>query len=115
MSEIRFRNSADVTINLAIMFWSPDQCRDYGKWGTRGWWVIQPGDMKFVLRTDSQFAAYYVLAQDGREITGSYGPVYVYSHAFDSCVNIGSTAASDVVGMKLIDTGGKDYIVNIIP
>lgn len=115
MSEIRIRNNADVTINVAVMFWSPDSCRDYGDWGTRGWWVIPPGGTKFVLRTDNQYAAYYVLANDGREITGSYGPVYVYHEAFDSCLHIGSTAASDVVGMKLIDTGGNNLIINVNP
>jgi len=32
--------------------------------------------------------------------------VYVYWNAFDSCVNIGSTGAYEVVGMRLIDLGG---------
>jgi hypothetical protein len=41
--------------------------------------------------------------------------VYVYYDAFDSCVDIGSTAAYGTVGMRLIDTGHSDHVVNLIP
>ena len=48
-------------------------------------------------------------------LAGEYGPVYVYYDAFDSCVDIGSTAAYGTVGMRLIDTGHSDHVVNRIP
>ena len=43
MSEIRFTNETGSTVWVAVMFYSPDGCAAYGKWGTQGWWQIAPG------------------------------------------------------------------------
>jgi uncharacterized membrane protein len=113
--EIRFRNSYPSTVWIAVMFYSPDGCRDDGSWGTRGWWRLATGETKHPLNTDNRYAAFYAEAEDGAFWAGPYGPVYVYQEAFDSCVGIGSTAAIDIVGMRLIDTNGSDLTLNLTP
>ena len=64
--------------------------------------------------TNNRYAAFYADADDGAHCSGPYGPVYVYWEAFDSCVNIGSTAAYGTVGMRLIDVGDSDHVVNLV-
>lgn len=111
--ELHFRNSYGATINVAVMFFEPDGCRDDGHWGTQGWWVIPPGGRAHVLNTNNRFAAYYAEAVDGATWTGDQGPMYVYTNAFNSCVNIGSTAAQPVLA-KLVDMDGKDMVINLV-
>lgn len=111
--QLHFRNRYTSKVWVAIMFYSPDGCRDYGQWGTRGWWPIDPGGEAFVLNTNNRYAAYYAEAANGAVWTGAYGPMYVYQNAFDSCINIGSTAAR-LVGTRLIDMNGySTYYVNL--
>lgn len=100
--ELHFINGYNQLLSVAIMFYSPDGCRDYGLWGTRGWWNLNPGGSAYVLNTNNRYAAYYAEATDGRIWAGDRGPVYVYPNAFDSCLNIGSTAARRV-SMRLVD------------
>ena len=61
-------------------------------------------ELVWVGNTLNRYYSYYAKAADGAQWTGQYGPVYVYHQAFDSCLNIGSTAAYGRVGMRLIDT-----------
>lgn len=110
---IRFRNSTASTVWVAVMFYSPDSCREYGNWGTRGWWQLEPGQTKLAFHTSNRYAAFYAESASGSYWAGSYGPVYVYQEAFDSCVNIGSTAAIGTVGMRLIDTNDDDLTINL--
>ena len=64
----------------------------------------------------NQFFYYYAKAADGAQWSGNWGPIYVYHNAFDSCINIGSTAAYDIVGLHEIDVNGyDDYTVNLTP
>jgi uncharacterized membrane protein len=106
MVNLYFRNRYPSTVWVCIMFYSPARCGAYGNWGTRGWWQIDPGQSKLVWvgNTNNRYYAYYAHAADGAKWTGQYGPVYVYHQAFDSCLNIGSSAAYARVGMRLIDT-----------
>jgi Protein of unknown function (DUF1036) len=115
--ELHFRNSYDGTslISVAIMFYSPSTCANYGSWGTRGWWNIAPGGEAYVLNTNNQYAAFYAEATNGAIWAGNYGPVYVHPYAFDSCVDIGdNNPATRVVGMRLVDMDGfSRYTVNL--
>lgn len=113
--QLHFRNRYASTLWIAIMFYSPNSCREYGSWGTRGWWGIEPGGEAFVLNTDYRYAAFYAEARDGTVWTGPYGPVYVDQSAFDSCINIGDNSPETrIVGMRLVDMQGNDvYYVNL--
>ncbi|MEV7006771.1 DUF1036 domain-containing protein [Streptosporangium sp. NPDC051022] len=112
--ELHFRNRYTSKVWVAIMFYSPDGCRDYGQWGTRGWWAIDPGGEAYVINTNNRYAAFYAEAANGAVWTGPYGPIYVYQTAFDSCLNIGSTAARPV-GARLVDLNGYSrYYVNLV-
>ena len=113
--EIRFRNNYSATVSVAVMFYSPGTCAEYGRWGTRGWWNIAPGRMAHVLNTDNRYFTFYAEASDGARWGGTYGPIYVYRTRFDSCLRIGSSAAIGVVGTRQVDTGGKNTIVNLNP
>jgi len=114
-----FRNRYSHKVWVAIMFYSPGRCGSYGSWGTRGWWGIDPGNIVGVFNGNSdynRYYAYYAKASDGATWSGQYGPVYVYHEAFDSCINIGSTAAYGTVGMRLIDVDSyDDYTMNLLP
>ena len=92
------------------MYYSPARCGAYGNWGTRGWWRVDPGQTKLVWvgNTLNRYYAYYAHAADGAIWSGDRGPVYVYHEAFDSCLNIGSTAAYARVSMRLIDVDNYD-------
>ena len=113
--QVHFKNSYSSRVWIAIMFYSPGTCGSYGNWGTRGWWSPSPGQSVYVLNTNNRYFCYYAEAQDGAVWSGNYGPMYVYRNAFDSCVNIGSTAAYGQVGLKLKDGGNNDkYTVNLV-
>lgn len=119
--KVLFRNSYYTTIWVAVMFYDPDGCAQYGNWRTGGWWRLEPGQKKWAFSTTNKYACYYAEAADGAFWSGPYGPVYVYYEPFDSCINIGSTAAYDVVGMRLITLPWyrwnplAEYTVNLIP
>ena len=100
--KVLFKNNYRTTVWVAVMFYDPDGCREYGNWGTRGWWRVEPGAEVWAFSTTNQYACFYAEAADGAHWSGGYGPVYVYYGAFSSCINIGSTAAKDIVGMRLI-------------
>ena len=110
MVNLYFRNKYPNSVWVCYMYYSSARCGAYGNWGTRGWWKIDPGQSKLVWvgNTLNRYYAYYAKAADGAQWTVQYGPVYVYHQAFDSCLNIGSTAAYGRVGMRLIDTDNYD-------
>lgn len=119
---VDFHNSYGTTVWVAIMRYDSDGCGSYGNWATKGWWRLDPGETKQAFSTSNEYAGYYAKAADGAQWSGNYGPVYVYHSTFDSCINIGSTAAYGTVGMRLIDLGGSapwewysSYTVNITP
>jgi hypothetical protein len=102
---VYFHNNHSSTVWIAIMRYDPGACGSYGNWATEGWWGLNPGGTVWAFSTSNRYACFYAEADDGAVWAGSYGPVYIYWDAFSSCVNIGSTAAYDVVGMRLIDLG----------
>jgi hypothetical protein len=114
---VNFRNSYGKTVSVAIMRYNPNLCASYGGYETSGWLNLAPGEVKQAFTTSYRYAAYYARAVDGAEWTGDRGPVYIYNHGFDSCINIGSTDASGTVNMKLIDLLGTkpNYTLNLIP
>ena len=119
--KVKFRNNYPSTVWVAIMRYDPGSCGAYGNWATAGWWGISPGGLVYPFDTTNRYAAFYAEANDGAIWTGPYGPMYVYWNAFNSCINIGSTAAYDVVGLRLIDLGSgawnpfATYTVTLTP
>lgn len=113
--QVHFKNSYSARIWIAIMRYDPSGCGQYGNWATAGWWSILPGQSVHAFNTNNRYFCYYAESQDGRVWSGPYGPMYVYRNAFNSCVNIGSTAAYATVGTKLKDGGSFDiFTVNLI-
>jgi len=102
---VRFHNSYPSKVWLAVMYYDPNSCDEYGKWATEGWWGIKSGGDVAPFQTFNRYAAFYAEAEDGAVWTGPYGPVYVYYEGFKSCVRLGSTGADDIVGMRLLDFG----------
>ncbi len=107
---VHFRNSYGPRIWVCSMSYDPIGCADYGNWATEGWWAVDNGQEVWAFSTLNRYAAFYAEAADGAYWAGPYGPVYVYYDAFDSCVDIGSTAAFETVGMRLIDLGSLAWV-----
>lgn len=103
--KVKFHNSRGSKVWIAVMYYSPSTCGAYGNWETKGWWGVNPGATVYPFNTTNRYACFYGEGEDGALWTGPYGPMYVYYSAFTSCINIGSTAAYDVVGLRLIDLG----------
>lgn len=109
--ELRIRNRYHLTVSTAILFFSPDTCAEYGRWGTRGWWNIPPGGEAYVLDTDNTWSYIYGEAADGTLWTDANGPqIYVRQQAFRSCLLIGDTQ-SRLVGTVKVRSG----VVNLNP
>jgi uncharacterized membrane protein len=100
--EVHFQNNTSVRVWVAMMYQDTGGCGDYGGWATKGWWNIGPGEDKHPINTNNRYFYFYAEAEDGRIWTGPFGPIYVYDTAFDSCLNIGSTAARGTVGVQEI-------------
>ncbi|MEV0611738.1 hypothetical protein AB0I81_00320 [Nonomuraea sp. NPDC050404] len=112
--QLHFRNRYTSKICIAIMFFSPDGCRNYGQWGTRGWWCIDPGGEVHVLNTGNRYATFYAEAANGAVWTSDSNYIMVVNHAFDSCIGIGVTPSRSV-GTRLVDLGDSDrHFVNLI-
>jgi uncharacterized membrane protein len=100
--EVHLVNGYSRRLQVAVGF-KQDSCSEYGRpWGTRGWWLLDPGASAHVLNTDNRYFYYYAEAVDGRLWT-SEGPFFpVTQRRFDSCIDIGSTDARNV-GMRQRD------------
>ena len=101
--DVHFVNGHTRPVQVAIKFYQPDPCSQYGRpWGTRGWWLIEPGGSRYVLDTNNRYFYFYAESvSDGKTWSGrSRTPVLM--QAFDSCVSIGSSAGRDVF-MSLLD------------
>ena len=94
--ELRFRNDYGTRLWVCILFHDPGRCGQYGNWGTRGWWVIEPGNEAYVLDTDNRNAYFYAEAADGGVWAGPYGPVLAPRRAFDSCLDISNNVDPSV-------------------
>ena len=114
--ELHFRNETASEVWVAVMFYSPDACAEYGNWGTRGWWAMQPGGEAYALDTDNRYVYFYAESADGAVWSGPYGNVYVDQQAFDSCLGIGDNKQNtQIVGMQQIDMQDTDrHYVNLI-
>jgi hypothetical protein len=55
--------------------------------------------------TANRYFYFYAEAWDGAVWSGPYGPVYASDAAFDSCIDIGSTADNLYLGMAEVDAG----------
>lgn len=112
--EVRFRNSYTSKVWVAVMYYDPADCGEYGNWETKGWWGIDVGATKHPFNTNNRYAAFYAEADDGAIWTGPYGPIYIYQYAFTSCLNLGSTGSIGVVGLRRIDTQNVNWTVNLV-
>jgi uncharacterized membrane protein len=106
--DVHFVNGYTQRLQIAIAF-KQDSCSEYGRpWGTRGWWLLNPGQSAYVLDTNNQFFYYYAEAVDGRLWTSDGPFVPVTQRAFDSCIDIGSTDAR-YVGMRQRDLNVNNW------
>lgn len=104
--QICFENNHRAGVWVAVMWYNPDGCGDDGNWGTRGWWRVNSGQTLHTnVWTDNRYFCFWAQADDGATWSGPYGPVDCNDNAFDSCVDIGSTADNLSLGMQLIDAG----------
>jgi hypothetical protein len=104
--QLCFENSHSSRLWVAVMWYDPSGCGDYGNWATRGWWNIDPGETVHTnVWTANRYFCFYAEAEDGTVWGGPYGPAYCTYRAFDSCVNIGSTADYLRLGMREVDAG----------
>lgn len=104
--QLCFQNDYRETVWIAVMWWDPDGCGQDGNWGTRGWWGVDPGQgVSTNVWTGNRYFYMYAEAADGARWTGPYGPVDASDAAFDSCVDIGSSADNLQLGMQEIDAG----------
>ncbi|WP_255498396.1 DUF1036 domain-containing protein [Nakamurella sp. PAMC28650] len=102
--QLCFQNNYSSPLSVAVMWWNPDGCGDYGNWGTRGWWNLNPGETVHTdVWTANRYFYFYAEAWDGGVWSGPYGAQVPYE-SFDSCAGIGSTA-DHVVGMREVDAG----------
>jgi uncharacterized membrane protein len=101
--DVHFINGYTRRLQIAIMF-KHDPCSEYGRpWGTRGWWLLNPGEEAYVLDTNNRFFYYYAEATDGSRLWTSESPIVpVPPRKFDLCIDIGSTDARGV-GMRILD------------
>ena len=101
--DVHFINGYTRQLQIAIMF-KQDSCSEYGRpWGTRGWWLLNPGQEAYVVDTNNRFFYYYAETTDGSRLWTSDGPtVPVPPRKFDLCIDIGSTDARNV-GMRKLD------------
>jgi len=111
-------NGYPTHLYVAIMFYSPDTCAEYGNFQTMGWWSIDPGACANVYSNDledlNRFWYYYAEADDGETWSGPF-TAYVTDQAFNSCVGIGSTD-SRIVGFREFDIGDNDdYTLTLTP
>jgi uncharacterized membrane protein len=101
--DVHFTNGYNRRVQVAIAFYQPSCSK---LWGTRGWWIIEPGGSKYVINTNNRYMFFYAESvSDGRVWAGdvnNYIDAYVTTQAFDSCVGIGSTNAR-IVRMKPLD------------
>ena len=110
--KLYFRNNHGPRIWVAIMYWDPNNCADYGSWGTSGWYVIDNGNTEHVLNTNNTFAYFYAEAADGTVWSGQYGPIYVTQDPFDSCRDIGRTDAR-LVGLQQVNIPSNGLVVSL--
>jgi hypothetical protein len=111
--QLHFQNNYGTRAWVCIMFYDPVGCGAYGNWGTRGWWVMDPGGRVYVLNTSNRYAAFYGEAADGAVWSGPYGPVLAPRHVFDSCVDIGNNV-DPYVYMRLVDIRSDVHTVSLI-
>ncbi|HEX2053183.1 MAG TPA: hypothetical protein VHJ78_05570, partial [Actinomycetota bacterium] len=105
-----FRNNYYVPVWIAVMSYDPGSCGSYGNWRTQGWWNAGPGTEVHPISTTNRYVCFYAEGDDGAQWSGIYGPMYVYWDGFDSCINIGSTAAYATVGTQLVDLGSNAWM-----
>jgi uncharacterized membrane protein len=112
--QLHFRNSYGPRVWVAIMYYDPSGCAQYGNWGTRGWWGIDYGQSAHVLNTNNRYAYYYAEADNGAVWSGPYGPIYVPWNGFNLCLNIGQTGAR-IVGLREVYIASDSHTVNLTP
>lgn len=113
--KVYFQNSYSSTVWVAVLYYSPDACREYGQWARSGWWKVEPGNRAWAISTNNRYAYFYAEAEDGSFWSGGTGPITVYRYPFDLCIDLGVTWPSKLVGMRLIDTQHRDTIIDLRP
>jgi hypothetical protein len=103
--QLCFQNNYSSPLSVAVMWYNPGECGDYGNWSTEGWWNLNPGENVHTdVWTDNRYFCYYAEAENGAVWGGNYGPVYANWNGFYSCQEIGNTQ-DFTIGMREIDAG----------
>lgn len=112
----KFKNSTPNTVWVSFQWYSPATCANSGKWETKGWWQLAPGETKTVfgndLQTIGKYYYYYAESSNGTVWNGPFN-TYASNTAFDWCLNTGSTN-SRILGFreKYIGTF-NNYTINL--
>jgi len=101
-----FRNDGKSRVYIAVALYDPAGCADDGKWATRGWYSLAPGEEGCAFDTSNRYYYYYAEFASGAKLSGDYGPMYVTKQAFQSCINLGTTS-SYIVGLIERDLQGS--------
>lgn len=111
--QLRFANNSSSTVWIAIMFYDPNGCGEDGNWGTAGWWHAAPGqEVHTNIYTSNRYFCFYAEGENGEVWSGPYGPIYCNNEAFNSCVNIASTADIYALGVQEVDAGWWHWAYN---
>ena len=71
----KFRNKTSATVWVSFLWYSPG-CSDGGDWTKKGWWKLEPGQIKTVFGSDLQsvntYYYYYAESSDGTKWSGPF-------------------------------------------
>ena len=112
--KVYFRNDTPVRIWIAVAHYSPQTCGEHGNWATIGWFQYAPGEQAWVVETNNSWVFFYAESETGLTWSGNYGPMYVYQNAFNSCISIGSSTATQRVGLASLRMLGGDTVQPLI-
>ena len=112
----KFRNKTDVTVWVTFQWYSPS-CSDGSEWKTKGWWKLDPGQIKTVFGSDLQSASkYYYWYAEASDASKWLGPfdTCVPNTAFTWCLNTCCTPTCRTVGFREKYIGSNNnYTINL--
>jgi uncharacterized membrane protein len=112
----KFNNKTNVTVWVAFQWFSPS-CAAEGKWRTKGWWKLLPGQTKTVFGSDLQSASkyYYWYAEGGGLVWAGPFNTCVPNTAFEWCLNICCTPTCRTLGFREKYIGSyNNYTINLV-
>jgi hypothetical protein len=68
--KVYFLNDTPVRIWIAVMYYSPDTCGEYGNWATIGWFQYAPGEQSWVIETNNNWVYWCAESKAGHTWSG---------------------------------------------